>query len=124
MKDHKNYWQWHKNRNESRWQQQEVGELDYDAKNMMHTFRLLYSGKNILDHGEPLVRFNGELKDFLMKIRQGEYDYDDLNTRADSLVEEMEESFKQSTLPEEADTKAIDQLTKRIYQQWYERTQS
>lgn len=34
--DHRNYWQWRAERNEARWRAQEAGELDYDAKNLMH----------------------------------------------------------------------------------------
>ena len=33
-------------RSEARWQQQERGELDFDAKNMMHAVRLLLSGRS------------------------------------------------------------------------------
>ena len=70
-RDHKNYWQWRANRNETRWQEQEEGSRDYDAKNMMHTFRLLLSGQNILEQGTPLVRFEDEKLEFLKKILNG-----------------------------------------------------
>src|ERR1700728_1611151 len=29
--EHQNYWGWRKNRNDARWEQQEAGQLDYDA---------------------------------------------------------------------------------------------
>jgi uncharacterized protein len=57
--EHQNYWGWRKNRNDARREQQEAGQLDYDAKNMMHTVRLLMSGRSILERGEPIVRFEG-----------------------------------------------------------------
>ena len=46
LADHQNYWQWRRERSEARWQQQERGELDFDAKNMMHAVRLLLSGRS------------------------------------------------------------------------------
>ena len=58
--DHQNYWAWRRDRNPARWEQQERGELDFDAKNMMHTVRLLLSGRSILENGAPIVRFAGE----------------------------------------------------------------
>lgn len=35
-RQHHEYWDWRRNRNESRCTAQERGQMDYDAKNMMH----------------------------------------------------------------------------------------
>lgn len=59
-RQHQEYWNWRRHRNESRWIQQERGQLDYDAKNMMHLMRLLFSDENIVKNGEPIIRFEGE----------------------------------------------------------------
>jgi len=109
-KDWKNYWDWKKNRNEARYRTQENGEVDYDCKNMLHCFRLLWSGENILKHGEPIVRFEGEKLEYLMKIRAGEFKYDDLIKEVDDFMENLKEVKKNSTIPDEPDKEAIDRF--------------
>lgn len=84
--DHRNYWQWRAQRNEARWRTQEAGEVDYDAKNMMHTFRLLAEAEHIVANGQPRVRFAGEERDFLLQVRAGAFAYDELLARAESQV--------------------------------------
>jgi predicted nucleotidyltransferase len=115
---HKQYWTWRQNRNESRWVDQEKGLLDYDAKNMMHTFRLLYSGINIIRNGEPLVRFTGEKLTELMAIRQGKFPYDKLLEKSQILFEELASLRENSTLPETADKEKISNLLLEITNMW------
>lgn len=118
VRDHANYWTWRENRNEARWESQEKGETDYDAKNMMHTFRLLLSGQSILKTGEPKVRFEGNDQQFLLDIRKGKFAYDDLIDRAEQLVEELTTLKAQSTLPEEPDFDKAEALLKEITNEW------
>lgn len=121
LKDHKHYWQWMLNRNESRWQQQETGDLDYDSKNMMHTIRLLYSGMNILESGEPLVSFFGDKRELLLNIRAGKFSYDELLEKAESLAEKMKVLTESTKIPELVDVDKIDQLHLEIYKLWQSR---
>jgi len=120
LRDHENYWTWRSHRNESRWQSQERGERDYDAKNMMHTFRLLFSGEHILQHGVPLVRFEGEPLQTLLDIREGKFSYADLIAMVDANLVGLRETFRHSTLPETADLAAIDRLLVEITKEWEE----
>ena len=122
--DHANYWVWRQNRNESRWQSQENGKQDYDAKNMMHTFRLLLSGEHILKHGIPLVRFEGEQLQTLLDIRWGKYPYGKLIKMIDAKLADLDETLQSSTLPEMADTSAIDRLLAEITEEWETRHES
>lgn len=115
---HKQYWTWRQNRNESRWRDQEQGVLDYDAKNMMHTFRLLYSGLNILRNGEPLVRFYGERLAELKAIRQGRFSYAELIVKAQKLSEELAVLRGHCALPETADNRKIGDLLLAITEMW------
>ena len=115
---HKQYWTWRQNRNEARWVDQEKGLLDYDAKNMMHTFRLLYSGLNIMRNGEPLVRFSGEKLAELMAIRQGQFKYEELMEKAQILFEELSSLRDSSTLPEFADRVKMGDLLLEITDMW------
>ena len=118
VNDHRNYWNWRKCRNDARWLKQECGEMDYDAKNMMHTFRLLYSGQHILRHKEPLVRFEGEQLDFLKNILAGKYEYTELMELADNLLVELHDLFELSDLPDEPDMTAIDNLMIELTSKW------
>jgi predicted nucleotidyltransferase len=102
-RDHKNYWQWRAARNPTRWTSQEQGERDFDAKNMMHTLRLLLSGEWILRHGEPLVRVTGDHLAFLRAILAGQHAYDTLIELADARVQALAELRDRSTLPDHPD---------------------
>jgi len=116
--DHQNYWTWRRERNEARWRQQEVGELDFDAKNLMHTIRLLLSGKAILERGEPLVRVAGESLQLLRDIRTGRYRYDEILAMADALVADCENLKQRCDLPAETDPAAANALLFRLTQDW------
>ena len=117
-RQHKQYWIWRENRNEARWQDQEKGLLDYDAKNMMHTFRLLYSGINIMRHGEPIVRFSGDKLNELRAIREGKWQYEDLIKKAEALFEELTLLREKSSLPNTVDKSKVIKLLTTITNQW------
>jgi uncharacterized protein len=117
-RDHQHYWGWIENRNATRWQTQERGEIDYDAKNMMHTFRLLFSGAKVLTEGQPLVRVEGEQQAFLKDILAGAYSYDELAARADELIAGLSRLLAESTLPEKPDPERIDALLREITAMW------
>lgn len=114
LKQWKQYWEWIKNRNKARWTLQEKGEMQFDGKNIMHTFRLLYSGKNILTHGEPIIRFEGKQRDFLLGIRKGEYEYEYLMEKVEKEMEEIDKLKEQSKIPHSVNMRAIDDLYMEI----------
>jgi len=119
-RDHRHYWEWVANRNPNRWKTQEAGIIDYDAKNMMHTFRLLLSGKNILENGQPIVRFQGELLEFLKHILAGRIPFADLVAQADELVAEIEGLENRKGLPKDVDRALLDAILKRMTREWEE----
>ena len=116
--DHQNYWAWRRDRNPARWEQQERGELDFDAKNMMHTVRLLLSGRSILENGVPIVRFTGESLRLLMSIRAGEMSFDQILSLAEGLVADCERLKAASPLPEACDPARASRLLREITQDW------
>lgn len=118
VKDHQNYWTWRRRRNEARWLSQERGEIDYDAKNLMHTFRLILSAEHIFREGAPRVRFDGEALRFLLAVRSGAYAYDDLIAQAEERVARLAELRDGSPLPEEPDAGAIESLLGEITAMW------
>ena len=118
VRDHAHYWEWRRHRNDARWQSQERGERDYDAKNLMHTFRLLLSGENILRHGVPLVRFESNQLQLLLDIKSGQFAYDDLIRMADERFAQFSALLETSTLPESVETREIDTLLREVTGEW------
>ncbi|MBP1582678.1 MAG: hypothetical protein J6866_01860, partial [Victivallales bacterium] len=115
---HRQYWDWRRTRNEARWRSQEAGLLDYDAKNLMHTFRLLYSALNIMENGEPLVRFSGEKLQELRDIRAGRFGYDELVAKAEALAGRLVVGHETLPLPESSDLQRVNALLLDITRQW------
>ena len=115
---HRQYWEWRRTRNEARWRSQEAGLLDYDAKNLMHTFRLLYSALNIMENGEPLVRFSGEKLQELRDIRAGRFGYDELVAKAEALSGRLAAGRETLPLPESSDIRKVNDLLLDITRQW------
>jgi len=122
LADHHNYWAWRRERNPARWEQQERGELDFDAKNMMHTVRLLLSGRSILERGEPVVRFAGEDLQLLLDIRAGKRSFDDIMALADALIADCERLKVKSDLPETCDATQASILLRELTAAWEART--
>lgn len=123
MRDHTSYWQWRTHRNPARWQADEANrERDYDAKNMMHVFRLLLSGEQILRAGEPLVRFTGEKLQFLYDIREGRFTYEHLMEIAEQKFAELSAAVVDSSLPQQPDVVAVDDLLREMTQRWERET--
>jgi uncharacterized protein len=110
LADWRSYWDWMKNRNESRWIDQEKGLLNYDQKNMMHCVRLMLSAENILKEGEPLVRFTGDLQKYLLKIRRGEFTYDEIMKDVNEKEASLKKLFETSKVPEHVDMEKINKL--------------
>lgn len=119
--DHRNYWTWRRERNEERWRQQERGELDYDAKNLMHTVRLLLSGKAIVEQGRPTVRFDGDELDTLRRIRAGAFRYDEVMDLAQGIVSDCRARLADAGLPAEVDRVAVGRLLVEITAEWESR---
>jgi len=120
--DHKNYWTWRRERNEARWQLQERGKLDFDAKNMMHTVRLLLSGRSLMQSGAPIVRFGGEQLDWLMSIREGKLSFDEIMSTAQDILADCERLKVKADLPEMCDIVQANTLLTTVTGHWEKRT--
>jgi len=114
LKDWHSYWDWKRNRNESRWVDQEKGILTYDSKNMLHCMRLLFAAEEILLTGNPLVRFEDERLDYLMKIRNAELTYEEIMEEVDKRMKLMEYLYEKSTLPDDVDKEKIEKLYREV----------
>jgi predicted nucleotidyltransferase len=119
--EHQNYWAWRRDRNDARWQQQERGELDFDAKNMMHTVRLLLSGRSIMQSGAPIVRFAGDDLALLMSIRQGQRPFEEIMQIAEGLLADCERLAAGADLPQECDAQAAAAVLQELTAGWERR---
>jgi hypothetical protein len=117
LKEFHEYRNWEESRNEQRYQ----GTLEhgggYDAKNMMHTFRLLQMAKEIADTGRPQIRRPD--RDELLAIKAGRFAYEDLMAKASVELEKIDESFAASQLQDEPDVGRIEDWSIEIRKAWY-----
>ncbi len=116
-KEYREYWEWVQKRNEDRFANTISHGKNYDAKNMMHVFRLLDMAIEIgRDHVVNVKRPNRE---FLLKIKNRDYEYEELVKLAEDKKREMEAVFEKSSLPETPDLALINQLTVKLREQFY-----
>jgi len=116
-KDYREYWDWVEMRNESRYENNIQHGKNYDSKNMMHTFRLLEMAKEIL--ADEKINVRRENRDELMKIRNGEWSYDELIKMANAKMKEVEKAFLNSRLPDEPIVENIEDLLVEIRAELY-----
>jgi hypothetical protein len=84
---------------------------------MMHVFRLLLMAKEIAT--EKKVRVFRSDRDFLLSIKQGRFDYDDLVNRAEILKDELSHLYQQSDLPDIPNIDNINSLLIQIRENIY-----
>ncbi|MDO7876046.1 nucleotidyltransferase domain-containing protein [Hymenobacter sp. ASUV-10] len=112
------YWEWVEKRNKERYENTVQHGKNYDAKNMLHVFRLLQMAEEIALTGELQVRRPN--RGFLLQIRRGEFEYADLVAQAEALVTRVEVAFAASPLPAAPDRAAAEQLLRQLRQEFYE----
>ena len=116
-RNYKDYWDWVENRNEARYENTISHQKNYDSKNMMHTFRLLNMSLEIAKTNSFCVYRNE--RDFLLKIRNGEFQYDELIKMANEKIELIKEAFKNNSLPKTLDENKINQILVEIRKEFY-----
>lgn len=116
-KEYKSYWEWVEKRNELRYQGTLQHGKSYDAKNMMHVFRLLDMAQEIAE-GKGVITKRPN-RDFLLSIRSGQFEYDELLLQAEEKMKNIEILYEQSSLPELPDYRAINELLVRMRKMVY-----
>lgn len=96
-KDYREYWDWVEKRNEDRYQNTLEHGKNYDAKNMMHVFRLLEMAEEIAE-GKLCVRRPN--REELLSIKRGEENYEELLSRADEKLHRITQVYEASSLPD------------------------
>lgn len=117
-KKYKEYWNWVEERNEERYKKTKAHGKNYDAKNMMHVFRLLDMAIEI--GKEKAVKVKRPNRDFLLDIKNGKFEYDELLKMAGEKQAEIEEVFLNSTLPDKPNLVEISILAYRLREKLYD----
>jgi len=107
-KDYKEYWDWVEKRNDDRYNTNQEHGKGYDSKNMMHCIRLIRMAKEIAEQKKVIVKRPDAAE--LMKIRNGEMEYDNLLAEADANITLLDEIYAKSDLPANVDKGFVNQL--------------
>lgn len=99
-KDYKEYWEWVEKRNPKRYLI--ASEKGYDVKNMTHCVRLLTVAREI-GMGDGIIIRRTEDKDFLMSIKTGKLEYDEVLNYAENIIESLDIIYDTSSLPKRGD---------------------
>lgn len=116
-KQYLEYWDWVDKRNEERYNKTMQHGKKYDAKNMMHVFRLLLVAKEIATEGK--VNVFREDRDFLLAIKEGKFEYDELLEKAMVLKDELPLLYQQSDLMDEPDVKLVEETLIKMREVYY-----
>ncbi len=116
-KHYREYWDWVEKRNEHRYNNTKSHGKNYDSKNMMHTFRLLNMAIEIAE--EKRINVRRADRDFLLQVKAGEYEYEELLKMAEDKQAQMEKAFEKSDLPDRPDLAYIEDLSYRLRDRYY-----
>jgi len=116
-KEYKEYWEWVNLRNDERYANTIQHGKNYDSKNMMHTFRLLNMAEEIAL--EKRVNTFRKDREYLIKIRKGDFLYTDLVAEANQKIGRINELYEKSDLQEKPDFNAVEDLLVKIRKEFY-----
>ena len=115
--DYKRYNDWVKYRNPNRYELNK--ESQYDLKNCYHMFRLIHMATEILSGKGVFIDRTGIDADFLLKVRTGEFSYEEICDMMDKASNDMEEAYKNTVLPDNIDVNDVNQLLVDIREEIY-----
>ena len=116
-KEYREYWNWVEKRNQVRYEDTKSYGKNYDSKNMMHIFRLLNTAIEIAEQKKINVyRYD---RDFLLKIKSRQFDYDELLEMAEEKQSIMDLAFEKSDLPEHPNLDYIGETTFKLREKLY-----
>jgi hypothetical protein len=117
-KKYREYWDWVELRNEDRFNTTQSHGKNYDSKNMMHTQRLLRMAKEIASEGKINVKRPD--REFLLNVKSGLYEYDDLVAQAEVLRTELDQLYLTSNLPDEPNSDKVNELLISTRETYYQ----
>ncbi len=111
-KAHREYWEWVGQRNEERYTTNSQHGRGYDSKNLLHTIRLLDMAGEIAREG--VLRIRRPNRDYLLRVRSGEFDYEDLVSRAEEQLATVVTDFEASGFQDQPDRERVNRLLVEI----------
>lgn len=111
-KAHREYWEWVGQRNEERYATNAQHGRGYDTKNLLHTIRLLDMAGEIAREG--VLRIRRPNREYLLRVRSGEFEYEALVTRAEEQLSEVIAAFQISDLQDQPDRSVVNRLLVEI----------
>jgi predicted nucleotidyltransferase len=116
-REYKEYEEWLENRNTQRWVDVESHGQKIDGKNMMHCKRLTQMSREIAEGLGIIVRRPDAEE--LLNIRRGKVDLQTLIDDVENEIKEIDELFKNSTLPDKVDKTFVNELLVKIRKNIY-----
>ncbi|WP_293915863.1 MULTISPECIES: DNA polymerase beta superfamily protein [unclassified Sphingobacterium] len=116
-KSYKEYFEWVKQRNESRYQGTLKHGGGYDAKNMMHTIRLLDMSKEILQYRKLNVRRPD--REELLKVKKGTYTYEKLYEECERSINEINSMLDVCAFAQKPDISNLESILVKIRKELY-----
>lgn len=116
-REYREYWEWVAKRNETRYLGNQAHGKDYDAKNMMHTIRLLQVAEEIGREGKLEVKRPNRAE--LLDIKNGKYEYDELVEMAEDLMAKIKYTYNNSGIRESPDNERIAQTLVELRTELY-----
>lgn len=111
-KEYLSYQEWVENRNPARYATNTDHGKGYDSKNLMHCFRLLNMGIELAETGEFNVYRSD--REFLLKVRAGEFEFKELIDIAEGKLVRMEKSFDECSLPSGVSSDLINDMIEEL----------
>lgn len=116
-REYREYREWEEKRSELRYQSNLLNGKNYDAKHMMHTIRLLSMAEEIALHGQVFVNRND--RNFLLKIRNAEFEFDELMGMVEDKMGYIKELYERSSLPDQPDSQLAERILIEIRETFY-----
>ena len=113
-RQYEQYQEWKRSRNPKRAILED--RCGYDSKNASNLVRLMIQCREILTQGRLIVKRKDD-RDFLLSIKNGAWNYEQVLEFADRQEKELHEIAKISKLPEKADVEFIDRLCVEIIEE-------
>jgi len=117
LNDYHEYWNWVKERNETRYIQNQLASKGYDTKNMSHCYRLLMMLEYYLDNNNLVV--DAQDKETIWKIKEGKFIYEDLIKIINEKYQNLKDRIKTSNIVENCDINSVNQIEIDIRKEYY-----
>lgn len=116
-KKYNEYMIWLKERNENRYKINLEHNKNYDSKNMSHCFRLIEIAQEIALN--KTITLKSKNIDFLLKVKEGYFDYDYLINLAEEKFEETNKIYENSDIKESINIEEVEKILIELRERFY-----